>query len=225
MLLIRAIVCDIDGTITNAKKQVQPLAMTSLRKVQNQGTPVMIASGNVLPVALGLSSFIGTKGPIIAENGGLVSYQERIYILQSMELPLLAWTYLKERMPEAERLFTDTWRETEVALRRSLDLDRVRSILRDCPVLIEATGFAIHIMEPGHSKLKGIKKACELIGVDVSEVAAFGDADNDVEMLSGVGFGVAVGNASARAKAAAHYVAERNHARGVQEGLKHLGLL
>ena len=225
MLLIRAIACDIDGTITNDKKQLQPLAMTSLRKVQNRGMPVMIASGNVLPVALGLSSLIGTRGPIIAENGGLVSYQERIYKLQSIEPPLKAWAHLKERMPEAERLFTDTWRETEVALRRSLDLERVRSILKDCPVEIEATGFAIHIMEIGHSKLKGLRKACELIDVDLSEVAAFGDADNDAEMLSGVGFGVAVGNASARAKAAAHYVSERKHARGVQEGLRHLGLI
>ena len=225
MLLIRAVVFDIDGTITNDKKQLQPLAMTSLRRLQNQGIPVMIASGNVLPVAMGLSSLVGTKGPIIAENGGLVCYQERIFKLQSLELPLQAWAYLKERMPEAERLFTDNWRQTEVALRRSLDLERVRAILKDFPVQIEATGFAIHIMEPGHSKLKGIRKACELIGVDVSEVAAFGDADNDVEMLSGVGFGIAVGNASARAKAAAHYVAEHKHARGVQEGLRYLGLL
>jgi phosphoglycolate phosphatase (TIGR01487 family) len=225
MLLIRAVVFDIDGTITNDKKQLQPLAMTSLRRLQNRGIPVMIASGNVLPVAMGLSSLVGTRGPIIAENGGLVCYQERIYKLQSMELPLQAWAYLKERMPEAERLFTDNWRQTEVALRRSLDLDRVRAILKDFPVQIEATGFAIHIMEPGHSKLKGIMKACELIGVDVSDVAAFGDADNDVEMLSGVGFGIAVGNASVRAKAAAHYVAERKHARGVQEGLRYLGLL
>jgi phosphoglycolate phosphatase (TIGR01487 family) len=225
MLLIRAVVCDIDGTITNDKKQLQPLAITSLRKLQNRGIPVMIASGNVLPVALGLSSFIGTRGPIIAENGGLVCYQEQIYKLQDIGLPLKAWTHLKGRMPEAERLFTDNWRQTEVALRRSLDLQRVRDILKDCPVRIEATGFAIHIMEPGHSKFKGIKKACELIGVDTSEVAAFGDADNDVEMLSGVGYGVAVGNASARAKAAAYYVSERKHARGVQEGLKYLGLL
>jgi phosphoglycolate phosphatase (TIGR01487 family) len=225
MLLIRAVVCDIDGTITNDKKQLQPLAVTSLRRLQNRGIPVMIASGNVLPVALGLSSFIGTKGPIIAENGGLVCYQEQIYKLQSLELPLKAWSYLKERMPEAERLFTDNWRQTEVALKRSLDLERVRAILKDCPVEIEATGFAIHLMEPGHSKLKGIRKACDLIGVDVKEVAAFGDADNDVEMLSGVGFGIAVGNASPRAKAAACYVTERRHARGVQEGLRYLGLL
>ena len=110
-------------------------------------------------------------------------------------------------------------------MKRSLDLERVRDILKDCPVEIEATGFAIHLMEPGHSKLKGIGKACDLIGVDVKEVAAFGDADNDVEMLSGVGFGIAVGNASPRAKAAAYYVTERRHARGVQEGLRYLGLL
>lgn len=225
MFLIKAIVSDIDGTITNDKKLVQPVAVTALRKVQNQGITVMIASGNVLPVSYGLVSYLGTEGPIIAENGGLVSFQERIYKLQSNELPLRAWSYLKGHMPEAERLFTDNWRETEVALKRTVDLGKVRSVLKDWPVKIDATGFAIHIMEQGHSKLKGLKMACTLIEVDLKDVAAFGDADNDVEMLSGAGFGVAVGNASADAKKAASYVAKHKHGLGVQEGLRHLGLL
>lgn len=225
MLLIRAVACDIDGTITNNQKMLQPVAITALRKVHSRGIPVMITSGNVLPVALGISSAIGTKGPIIAENGGIVYHQEKVFRLQSNELALRAFDYLKQRMPEAERLFTDNWRETEVALRRSLDLERVRSVLSGWGLQIDATGFAIHLMEPGHSKLKGLRKACELIGVELGEVAAFGDADNDVDMLRGVGFGVAVGNASDDAKAAASYVAKRRHAWGVQEGLKECGLL
>lgn len=185
----------------------------------------MLASGNVLPVVFGLSTFIGTKGPLIVENGGIVYYREKVYKLQSIDTPLRAWAYLKERMPEAERLFTDHWRETEVGLKRSIDLDKVQKILSEWPVEIEVTGFAIHIMEPGHSKLKGVLKGCELLGIEPEQVLAIGDSDNDARMLRGVGQSVAVGNASLLAKQAAKYAAKADHAEGVIEGLFHFNVL
>jgi phosphoglycolate phosphatase len=193
--------------------------------VQANGYHVMLATGNVLPVAFGLSAFLGIKGPVIAENGGLVYYKEKVYKLQNIEVPLQAWAHLKERMPEAERLFTDHWRETEVGLKRSTDLDKVQKILYDWPVEIEVTGFAIHIMEPGHSKLKGVVKGCELLGIDPQQVLAIGDSDNDVRMLRGVGQSVAVGNASLMAMQAATFVAQSSHVEGVIDGLLHFGLL
>ena len=197
----------------------------ALRKVQDHGTTVMIASGNVLPVVFGLSAFIGTRGPVIAENGGIVYYQERTYQLESNDLPLKAFAHLKESMPEAERLFTDNWRVTEVALKRHLDLESIKRILDGWELEIEATGFAIHFMNKGHSKLAGVKKGCELLGIGLEDVAAIGDSDNDSKMLAGCGFGIAVGNASPAAKAAADYVAKGLHSDGVVEGLRHLGLI
>jgi len=193
--------------------------------VQASGYHVMLATGNVLPVAFGLSAFLGIKGPVIAENGGLVYYKEKVYKLQNITVPMQAWAYLKERMPEAERLFTDHWRETEVGLKRSTDLDKVQKTLSGWPVEIEVTGFAIHIMEPGHSKLKGVIKSCELLGIDPHQVLAIGDSDNDVRMFGGVGQSVAVGNASLLAKQSASFVAEASHVEGVIEGLLHFGLI
>lgn len=221
----RFLVCDVDGTITDDQKHIQTLGIETLRKVQDGGCTVSICSGNVLPVAFGLSTFIGLRGPVIAENGGLVSYQEQIFQLHSDETAKKAFAYLKTRMPQVERLFTDNWRRTEVALKRSFDLEAVRSVLKDWDVEIEATGFAIHIMEPGHSKVDGVRKACEILGVDISEVVAVGDSDNDVKMLSQCGYGIAVGNASGPAKKAADYVCKAPHSEGVVEGLAQLGLL
>ncbi len=73
--------------------------------------------------------------------------------------------------------------------------------------------------------MAGVRKACELIGVDVSEVVAFGDADNDALMLKECGYGVAVGNASDKARKAADLVTKGKHAEGVREGLISLGLI
>jgi phosphoglycolate phosphatase len=221
----KAVVCDVDGTITDPHKVIQTLGIETLRRAQDGGLAVMLASGNVLPIAYGLSTFIGLEGPVVAENGGIVSYRDEVYRLFSNEGPLKAFAYLEKEMPGVRRLYTDQWRQTEVGLNRHADLEKVRELLRDWPVEIEATGFAIHIMERGHSKMAGIVKACQLLDLDPSEVVAFGDADNDAIMLKGCGYGVAVGNASELAKKAADYVAKKQHSEGVLEGLEHLGLL
>ena len=143
---IKAVVVDVDGTLTDMNKVMFTSGIEALRKVQTRGVPVSLASGNVLPVAYGLSTYMGLQGPIVAENGGVVSYREQIFQVSEGVLPEKAYEYLRSRMP-VERLFTDNWRRTEVALRRSADLDRVREELKDWNVTIEATGFAIHIMD------------------------------------------------------------------------------
>lgn len=215
---------DIDGTLTDSNRKIQVHGIEALRRVQEKGYMVMIASGNVLPVAYGLAIFIGIEGPVIAENGGIISFRDRIYKINSIEQPLRAYEYLKNKIP-VERLFTDRWRETEVALKRSADLDEVKKTLKDWNVTIEATGFAIHIMEPGHSKMNGVRKAAKITGIDTREIAAFGDSDNDVSMIENCGIGIAVSNASEAVKHAADYVCRKPHADGVIEGLQWLGLL
>jgi len=222
--LIKAVVVDIDGTITDSKRMIQPQGIEALRQVQQKGVAVMLSSGNVLPITFGLSIFIGLKGPVIAENGGIVSFKENVYKLNDNTLPVRAYDYLKTKV-EVERLFTDRWRESEVALKRTADPKIIEEILKGWSVVIETTGFAIHIMELGHSKMNGVRKASELIGIDTKDIAAFGDSDNDVSMLQDCGVGIAVANASPAAKMAAKYVCREPHADGVIEGLRWLGLL
>lgn len=221
----KAVVCDVDGTITDSSKIIQTLGIEVLRQAQDKGCVIMLASGNVLPIVYGLSTFIGLRGPVIAENGGVVSYKDEVHTLFSNQVPLKAYEELKRVMPGVRRLYTDHWRRTEVGLNRETDLDKVLETLKDWPLEVEATGFAIHLMEKGHSKMAGVRKACELIGVDPAEVVAFGDSDNDALMLGGCGYGVAVGNASEKARRAADLVTQGRHAEGVREGLLSLGLI
>jgi hypothetical protein len=222
--MIRAVVTDIDGTITDRARRIQWQAVEAFRRMQEDGIVTMIASGNVLPVSYGLHTFIGMNGPIIAENGGVVALEEDVYYVHSHGKAMEAFEYLSERM-EVERLFTDRWRETQVALKLTVHPDEVRKVLKGWEIEIECTGYAIHLMEKGHSKMSGVNKACEVLGISVEEVAAFGDSDNDSKMLRGCGKGIAVANASDEAKAAADYVASQNHAEGIVEGLHWLGIL
>jgi hydroxymethylpyrimidine pyrophosphatase-like HAD family hydrolase len=70
-----------------------------------------------------------------------------------------------------------------------------------------------------------VRKAAELPGITVRDIAAIGDSDNDEMMIRECGWGIAVGNAFEGTKRAASFVAKGKYGVGVVEGLKWLGLL
>ena len=60
------------------------------------------------------------------------------------------------------------------------------------------------------------------LGLDREELAAFGDGDNDVELLAFAGIGIAVENASRKCKDAADYITLSNEACGVAYGIRNI---
>ena len=85
--------------------------------------------------------------------------------------------------------------------------------------------YAVDIIPKGGSKLVGITKVLEHYGLLLSEAMAFGDSWNDLEMLEGVGIGIAMGNGEEEVKAIADYVTASNDADGIYQGLQHVGLV
>ncbi len=85
--------------------------------------------------------------------------------------------------------------------------------------------YAADVISKYSSKLAGIARVGDLYGFHLSEVMAFGDANNDIEMLQGVGFSVAMGNASRKVKLAATYVTDSNNRNGIFQALEAAGLV
>ncbi len=222
--MVKAIAVDVDGTLADDRRRVNLEAVEALRKVQDSGVPVMLASGNVLPIAYALSNYLGLTGPIIAENGGIVFHCGEVWTLGDQSKPMEAFEHLRTKM-DAQRLFTDRWRETEIGLRREVDYDEVKRLLKGWDVEVETTGWAVHIMSKGMNKFVGVRKACELLGISVKDIAAIGDSDNDEMMIRECGWGIAVGNAFECTKEVASYVARSTDGAGVVEGLEWLRLL
>jgi len=83
-------------------------------------------------------------------------------------------------------------------------------------------GNVFEITGKGISKGTGVKKLCEYLDIDVSEVVAFGDSQNDIDMLETVGLGVAMDNASDQVKKHADRVTTSNNQEGVALVLKEL---
>jgi phosphoglycolate phosphatase (TIGR01487 family) len=221
---VKGVVVDIDGTLSDSSRRIGVDAIAALRKVNDSGVPVMLASGNVLPIAYSLAVYLGFDGPVIAENGGLVCHRQKVWTLASSELPKRAFDHLASEMP-VERLFTDRWRETEVGIKQETSLEEVRRLVEGFDVDVQSTGWAIHIMQRGMDKFVGLGKACEIAGVCVEDMAAIGDSENDERMLGGCGWGVAVGNAPETTKRAASHAVDRESWNGVVQALGWLRLV
>ncbi len=71
------------------------------------------------------------------------------------------------------------------------------------------------LVQPGVSKATGVSRLIDHLGIDAADVIAFGDADNDIEMLRLAGCGVAMGNASDKVKACADMVCAPCREQGV----------
>ena len=77
----------------------------------------------------------------------------------------------------------------------------------------------LEILPAGVNKARALINLAASLWVELSEVAAIGDAPNDLEMLNEVGFAIAMGNASDRVKTAADLVVNTNDNAGVAEAV------
>ena len=226
---LRAIVTDVDGTLTDQNRRLDSEAVELLRNAEARGLPVLIATGNVLPIALAVHRSIGLSGPIVAENGGILYAKEhgkeRIVRLTDRRPAWRAYRRLRAQGVPVKLLTTDRWRETEVGLEANVPEATLRAALRGTGVSVEATGYAFHLMERGWGKLPALRVALRRIGLTPADCLIAGDGDNDVAMLRAAGWGVSFRSASPRARAAADTVAESLFARGFVEALKQSGVV
>ena len=70
------------------------------------------------------------------------------------------------------------------------------------------------------SKARGLLALGAKLGLDATEIMAFGDARNDWEMLEAVGYPVAMANADAQTRARCRYLAPHHHPDGVAQFLE-----
>lgn len=91
--------------------------------------------------------------------------------------------------------------------------------------ITRSSPYSLDLISVDQSKIKGIERLGQMFGFELSEVMAFGDSDNDLEMLSGVGVGVAMGNAEAVVKSGAHFTTASNNHDGISKALAHYGLI
>lgn len=91
----------------------------------------------------------------------------------------------------------------------------IAALLPESLTVVQTAAFYLEVIPRAINKGQGILDICRVLGIEASEVMAFGDAENDIPMLRTAGMGVAMGNAADAVKAAADHITLSNNEDGI----------
>ncbi|MEK4425242.1 Cof-type HAD-IIB family hydrolase [Solibacillus sp. FSL K6-1523] len=85
--------------------------------------------------------------------------------------------------------------------------------------------YIVNVLEEEVSKSVAIKKVLNYFGMTKEEAIAFGDGENDIDMLEFVDLSIAMGNANKRLKSIANFVTKDSNEDGIEWALKKYKLI
>jgi phosphoglycolate phosphatase (TIGR01487 family) len=223
--VLKALLTDIDGTITDPTRRINTACIEAIRSLVDQGISVVLASGNTPCFMDALCKMIGTDGTFIAENGGVfrIRYGGTLHIKGDQAVCRKALgtvqAYYRKRGIELE-LYNPIYRLADIAFARTVPVEEVKMILRDEPVQVLDTGYAIHLQSPGVNKGTALAALAQEMALLPDDFLAVGDSLNDIQMLMTAGIGATVANAHPDAKAVAHYISEKGYGNGFVDIVK-----
>lgn len=234
-----------DGVISQStKKAIRALKNKGLKVVAATGRPLSMC--NELS-KLGIDTFITANGAYVKhnqtvihkvpidrrivkdisefsfkENNGMSFFTENFCmngIKNTKILKALRETLLLNDYPSINRLIY----QQEVYLMCLYASDEmVEKYIRKYPHLLFKRWhpFVLNILQEDVSKSLAALKVLQYFGIDRSEAIAFGDGENDIDMLELVGLGIAMGNGSEKLKKIADFVTKKSNQDGIDFALK-----
>ncbi|MEM3662800.1 MAG: phosphoglycolate phosphatase [Sulfolobales archaeon] len=204
---IRAVITDIDGTLTQSSESyvLHIGAVEIIRRIVREGYIVVLASGNSIPMVLGLARYIGSSDIVIAENGGAIAYENEIKWLckDSERDKLVEFEDLVYREGVLRDRIRRGWQNDFMRcskafkiLRKDERAEEIKRIMMRIAeergfkdLLISYSGFAIHVNPVGCSKAEAAEKLLNLYSISWDETLAIGDSEIDLEMIRRAGYG------------------------------------
>lgn len=273
--MIKLFAFDIDGTLLDNNSKVTDESREALKKLDDAGIKVVLASGRVFSSIKYNQKSLGISGPIVATNGSLISLDgKEIYKSYYIEDDLLKklYEFCLEYKMDFHFYDEDNYYTNRLNLDRikhlKIDNDfgmnyQVDLIIKNDPVsylinqgkkaikfqisgidekeiskekiidlLDKDFGEDLYITASGDSLLEignknatkwtSIEEICDKLGIYTSEVAAIGDAYNDIPMVKGAGFGFAMGNAKDKLKEVADVIVADNESGGALEAVNYV---
>lgn len=223
--MLKALITDIDGTITDHTRRIDTGAVETIRSLVDDGIQVVLASGNTSCFMDALCKMIGTEGTFIAENGGVyrVGYTGSLRIRGSQAVSRRALEtlqdYYRKKGTELD-LYSPDNRFSDLAFARTVPANEVTSLLAGQPVQVIDTGYAIHLQEAGISKGGTLPDLARDMGLSPPDFFAIGDGVNDIGMIKIAGKGVTLANARPETKAAAADIMDEGYGNGFVQAVK-----
>jgi phosphoglycolate phosphatase (TIGR01487 family) len=215
---------DIDGTLTNARQELDPRVFEVLR---SWTAPVVIATGKGFPYPVALCEFLKIPTNVIAENGGVVTIEATESLTfngdrEAAQAVVDDYVAAGYDVGFGALDFPNRWRGTEVNIHVDSPEKPLREIAAEHGMKVFDTGFAYHVVSPGVSKGAGLETAAAELDLDPADFAYVGDSENDVAAFEVAGRAVAVANADDAALAAADTVTEGSYGDGFLEAARML---
>ena len=201
--MIKCLAFDLDGTLLMDDKTMDPRTVDSIKKAMAKGIQIVIASGRdkngcrFVYEPLGLEE--GNNYLALVNGQIIYDFKNKEYDLDDVLMPEDGIN--KVIMVHSEKFFKQ-------------NLDALKEALSDYDVLMVGPAW-MEIMPKGVSKASALEKIAAKNGYTMNEVMAFGDAENDIQMLKRAGVGVAMGNAMDEVKEIADIITDTNLNNGI----------
>jgi hydroxymethylpyrimidine pyrophosphatase-like HAD family hydrolase len=209
---LRALATDYDGTLAH-HGAVTERTLAALQKLKNAGFFLILVTGRELHDLQAIFPEITWFDLAVMENGGVL-YDPKTGESQALAEPPPAnfISRLIERgLPLAVgKSIVATWEPHE-----NVVLESIKEFGLELQVIFNKG--AVMILPSGVNKATGLRAAVERLGLEVSQVAGIGDAENDHAFLEVCGLSAAVANALPSIKERVHVVTEGAHGDGVEE--------
>ena len=245
---VRMIASDLDGTLLRTDKTISGYTKTVLNQCRKLGIKVVYATGRggsanrVAPAQLfdGRISMNGATAIVddVVVYNRLIPYKEARPILMACDKRGLKTTAELSGLHYSNFKTSDKWPDTtnyrivdfslldidaeklNAIIDDSDDVSFIKDLLpKDYYLSVSRDGLAM-VMHREATKAKALAELARIWGIAQSEIAAFGDDLNDIDMLSFAGIGVAVENALDEVKAASDQVCSNNDEDGVAKWIE-----
>ena len=139
--------------------------------------------------------------------------------------------HLKEKLGEdfeKHASHDNIYRLTETVFYKTIERNKLEESLKDFKYIDELeiydSGFAFHITDKRVNKGTSLKYLCQRNGINMENVMAIGDSENDEDFLKEAGYKIAVGNAEEKLKEISTYRCKNNFGDGVAEAIEKFAL-
>ena len=230
----KLVVLDLDGTLTNSKKEITARNRETLIRIQEQGVRLVLASGRptygIVPLANELRmlyecartnhlSILTYDGAEIVTENSQDPYVQKEAFLNKMAVRETNDFLTDITLPVAKCLIVgDADQLIPVESELCIRLQGKINVFRSEPYFLE-------LVPQGIDKALSLTVLLEATGVSREEVIAIGDGYNDLSMIKFAGMGIAMGNAQEPVKKAANEITLSNDEDGVAVAIeKHIQL-
>ena len=197
---LRLLMTDVDGTLTLDGEHFAPIVADVISRLQADGIVVGLVSGRTLPRLETIALLLGTKGPLIAENGGVARLTPGGALVDlgySREAATGAVGRLKALHPGVvQELDDNADRLVDVTVSAGgLSVDDLKEHVPGIQLL--DSGYMVHVMAEGIDKGRTLTRLLDRIGdprLSPDEVMVFGDSATDISLFRSFSHSILIHN-------------------------------